>query len=77
MRPLGGLSGTIYAAHTAGPGPGVAGDWDTQVNLRADGLANIQIIGAEIYFTQGLPSHQARFAFDASLFANGKVRLVE
>lgn len=75
---MGGLSGTIYAAHTAGPGPGVTGDVDTVVDLRADGLANLQIIGAEIFFTQGNPiPHQARFAFDASLFANGKVRLVQ
>ena len=72
--PLGGLSGTIYAGHLA---TGQASDWDAVVNIMGSGLANIQIIGAEISFTQGNPSHQARFAFDASLFANGKIRLVE
>ena len=56
---------------------GQASDWDAVVNIMGSGLANIQIIGAEIAFTQGNPSHQARFAFDASLFANGKIRLVE
>ena len=75
--PLGGLSGTIYAAHTAGPGAGHASDWDAVVNIMGSGLAKIQIIGAEIDFTQGNPSHQARFAFNASDFANGKIRLVE
>ncbi len=72
--PLGGLSGTIYAGHVA---TGQASDWDAVVNIMGSGLANIQIIGAEIAFTQGNPSHEARFAFDASLFANGKIRLVE
>ncbi len=71
--PLGGLSGTIYASHLA---TGQASDWDAVVNIRASGLANVQIIGAEINFSN-LSNLQARFAFDASLFANGKIRLVE
>ncbi len=75
--PLGGLSGTIYAAHTAGPGPGLPSDWDAVVKVMGSGLAKIQIIGAEIDFSQGNPSHQARFAFNAADFANGKIRLVE
>jgi hypothetical protein len=72
--PLGGLSGTIYAAHVA---TGAPSDWDAVVNIRASGLATLQIIAAEIHFTQGNPSNQARFAYDASLFANGSIRLVE
>ncbi len=58
--PLGGLSGTIYAPHLA---TGQPADWDAVVKIMASGLANLRVIAAEIDFTQGNPSHQARFTY--------------
>ena len=67
---LGGLSGTIYAPHQDTGN----GDADATVNLNAPGLANLQIIAAELNM---LYDESARFAYDPSAFANGKLHLVE
>jgi hypothetical protein len=53
--PLGGLSGTIYAPHLASGSPA---DWDAVVEIMASGLANLQVIAAEVDVTT--PGVQAR-----------------
>ena len=46
--PLGGLSGTIYAPHQSDGSPN---DWDAIVDIGASGLANLQVIAAEVHLT--------------------------
>ena len=67
---LGGLSGTIYAPHQSTG----ASDWDAVVNFRTSGLANLQVIAAQISLNYDTDT---RFAFNAASFANGKIHLVE
>jgi hypothetical protein len=66
---LGGMSGTIYAPYSR-TGTG----WDAAVNLRADGVANLQVIAGRIALQYNT---DARFAYDASQFAGGAIQLVE
>ncbi|HYN70220.1 MAG TPA: Ig-like domain-containing protein [Candidatus Eisenbacteria bacterium] len=68
--PLGGLSGTIYAPHQSTG----SDDWDAVVNINATGLANVQIIAAQISLTY---DQNVRFAYDPGSFANGRIHLVE
>jgi hypothetical protein len=68
--PLGGLSGTIYAPHQSTG----ASDWDAFVDIRADGLANVQIIAAQINLTY---DNDVRLTYDPTQFANGRLHLVE
>ncbi|HVA85452.1 MAG TPA: Ig-like domain repeat protein [Candidatus Saccharimonadales bacterium] len=58
---IGGLQGTIYASSAA-------------VLITASGLSPLQVISDTIQVTSGA---NARFAYNASLFANGHIRLVE
>jgi Flp pilus assembly protein TadG len=61
--PLGGLQGTIYAAN------------DTAlVLITASGLTPLQVLAGEIEVDGGA---SARFAYNAAVFANGSVHLVE
>lgn len=60
---IGGLQGTVYAAHQ-----------DALVLITASGLAPLQVIAGQIEIDSGA---QARFAYNASVFANGHVHLVE
>jgi hypothetical protein len=60
---LGGISGTIYAGYPT-----------AQVQVTASGLADMQIVAGMILITNGT---DARFAFKASAFALGSIRLVE
>jgi Flp pilus assembly protein TadG len=60
---LGGLQGTIYAPND-----------DALVLITASGLSPLQVIAGEIEVDSGA---QARFAYNASVFANGHVHLVE
>jgi Flp pilus assembly protein TadG len=60
---LGGLRGTIYAAHA-----------NALVRIQASGLANLQIIAGKIEI---ISDSSARFAFVQGDFANAKIRLVE
>jgi hypothetical protein len=66
---LGGLSGTIYAPHQ---GSGTNGS--STVDLRGSGLANLQVIAAQIDLNS---DGNVRFAFRPEAFANGKIHLVE
>jgi Flp pilus assembly protein TadG len=68
--PIGGLNGTVYAPHQSTG----ASDWDVVVNLRTGGLANLQIIAAQISLAY---ESNSRLAYDATQFANGRIRLVE
>ena len=67
---LGGLSGTIYAPHQ---GPDLA--TSATVNLEGSGLANLQIIAAQI--SLNTTDQNVRFAYRPEVFANGKIHLVE
>jgi len=60
---LGGLRGTIYAAHD-----------DALVYITASGLADLQVIAGKIQVDSNA---DARFAFTPQYFANGSIRLVE
>ncbi|MBM4407455.1 MAG: hypothetical protein FJ038_02360 [Chloroflexi bacterium] len=60
---IGGLQGTIYAAHQ-----------NALVLIEASGMANLQVIAGEIQVTSDA---DARFGFKASAFANSSIRLVE
>jgi hypothetical protein len=60
---LGGIQGTIYAAHA-----------DALVFVTASGVANLQIISGKIQIDSNA---DARFAYTPELFANGVIRLVE
>jgi hypothetical protein len=60
---IGGLEGTVYAAHP-----------DALVLIEASGMANLQIIAGEIEVDT---SNDARFGFKASVFANSTIHLVE
>jgi len=60
---MGGISGTIYAG-----GP------TAQVQLTAQGLADLQVIAGKILVTNGV---DARFAYTPAKFALGGIRLVE
>jgi len=68
--PIGGLSGTVYAPHQSTG----SDDWDVVVNLRTGGLANLQIIAAQISLAY---ESNSRLAYDSTSFANGRIRLVE
>ncbi len=68
--PLGGLKGTVYAPHQSTG----ASDWDADVSLRTGGLANLQIIAAQISLTY---ESNTRIAYRPEDFANGKIHLVE
>jgi hypothetical protein len=61
--PIGGLQGTVYAAHN-----------DALVLITASGLAPLQVMAGKIEIDSGA---NARFAYNASVFANGHVHLVE
>ena len=61
--PLGGLRGTIYAAHES-----------ATVFITASGLANLQVIAGQIQIDSDA---NARFAYTPEYFANGSIRLVE
>jgi Flp pilus assembly protein TadG len=61
--PIGGLQGTVYAAHD-----------DALVLITASGLAPLQVMAGMIEIDSGA---SARFAYNASVFANGHVHLVE
>jgi hypothetical protein len=61
--PIGGLQGTVYAANSG-----------ALVLITASGLAPLQVIAGQIEIDSGA---QARFAYNASVFANGHVHLVE
>jgi hypothetical protein len=61
--PLGGLRGTIYAAHS-----------DALVFITASGLSNLQVISGKIQVDSDA---DARFAYTPEYFANGSIRLVE
>jgi Flp pilus assembly protein TadG len=61
--PLGGLQGTVYAPHP-----------DALVLITAGGLSVLQVIAGLIEVDSGA---DARFAYNASLFTNGHVHLVE
>ena len=60
---IGGLQGTIYA-----PNP------DALVLIEASGMANLQVIAGMIEVDT---ANDARFGFNASLFANSSIHLVE
>ena len=60
---IGGISGTIYAAHQ-----------DALVTLTSGGLANLQVLSGRIEIDTTI---NTRFAFTPSLFANGNIHLVE
>jgi hypothetical protein len=60
---IGGLQGTVYAAHQ-----------DALVRIQASGLANLQVISGKI---EVISDANARFAFTPEFFANAKIRLVE
>jgi hypothetical protein len=60
---IGGLRGTIYAAHQT-----------ALVYITASGLANLQVIAGKIRIDSGA---NARFAFTPEYFANGNIRLIE
>jgi hypothetical protein len=60
---IGGLKGTIYAPHD-----------DALVLITAGGLARLQVIAGQIQIDSGA---DARFAYDASSFANTGIALVE
>ena len=64
---LGGIQGTIYAS-------GSSGSSGALVLITASGLANLQVIAANIEINNAA---QARFAYVPSVFANGGIRLVE
>ena len=67
---IGGLSGTVYAPHQSTG----SDDWDVVVNLRTGGLANLQIIAAQISLAY---DSNTRLAYDSTVFANGRIRLIE
>ena len=60
---IGGIEGTIYAPHE-----------DALVLIEASGLANLQVIAGQIEVNSAA---NARFGYDASVFANGSVHIVE
>ena len=60
---IGGLQGTIYAAHD-----------DALVYITASGLAPLQVIAGMIQVDSDA---DARFAFSAAYFANGRIHLTE
>jgi hypothetical protein len=60
---IGGLQGTIYA-----PNPGAL------VLIEASGMANLQVIAGMIEVDTAA---DARFGFQASLFVNSSIHLVE
>jgi hypothetical protein len=61
--PIGGLQGTVYAPHE-----------DALVLITAGGLSPLQVIAGLIEVDSGV---NARFAYNASVFVNGQVHLVE
>ena len=66
---VGGLSGTIYAPHQ---GSGTNGS--STVDLMGSGLANLQVIAAQVDLNS---NGNVRFAYRPEAFANGKIHLVE
>jgi hypothetical protein len=60
---IGGLQGTVYAAHQ-----------NALVMIQASGMANLQIISGEIQVDSDA---DARFGYKASVFANSTIHLVE
>ena len=60
---IGGLQGTVYAAHQ-----------NALVLIEASGMANLQIIAGEIQVSSDA---EARFGFKPSVFASSSIRLVE
>ena len=60
---IGGLQGTVYAAHQ-----------NALVLIEASGMANLQVIAGEIQVDSDA---DARFGFKASVFANSSIHLVE
>jgi hypothetical protein len=68
---IGGLSGTIYAPKSKTTG---GSDGDAKVNIKAEGVANLQIIAGRI---SALFNRDLRLAFRPEAFANGAIRLVE
>lgn len=60
---IGGLQGTVYAAHQ-----------NALVLIEASGMANLQVIAGEIQVTSDA---NARFGFKPSVFANSSIHLVE
>ena len=61
--PMGGIRGTIYAAHR-----------DALVYITAGGLAQLQVIAGMVQVDSAA---NARFGFHSSFFANNRVHLVE
>jgi hypothetical protein len=66
---LGGLVGTIYAPHSR-----TGAGWDSSIDIRANGVANIQVIAGRIGLRYDT---NVRITYRPELFASGAVRLVE